>query len=132
MCEWNGDFGVTIDEMTVEVGKTEEGLNVLDLPGLGPILDDLEFVWGHGKAFGGQHISEVLTASDVKLIFVYMGKNSISTESAEYFLDMGFVLGDVVQIDGDNDVNHFYEDVICKPLKSCRCISKPFKALQTT
>jgi len=50
--EWNGDFGISIDEMTVEVGQTEEGLNVLDFLGFEPIWDDLDFVQGHGEAFG--------------------------------------------------------------------------------
>ena len=37
--ERDGDFGVTIDETTVEVGKTKEGLNILDFLGFGPILE---------------------------------------------------------------------------------------------
>jgi len=49
-CEWNSDFGVSIDKMMVEVGNTEEGLNVLDFPGFWP-MDDLDFVWGNGEAF---------------------------------------------------------------------------------
>ena len=58
--KWYGDFGVSINEMMVEVGKAEEGLNVLDFLGFQPVLDDLDFVWGHDEAFQGQHVSEVL------------------------------------------------------------------------
>src|SRR5882724_10428936 len=30
MCKQDCDFGISINEMTVEIGKAEEGLNVLD------------------------------------------------------------------------------------------------------
>ena len=69
----------------------------------------------------------------MKLSFICVGKKAVSTESAEYFLDMSFVLGKVigidqyvVQIDNDIDVHHIHEDVVHKPLKSCRSISKAF------
>jgi len=43
-------FRISVNETTVEIGKAEEGLNVLDFRGTG-ILDYLDFVWGHGEAF---------------------------------------------------------------------------------
>jgi len=43
-CKWNCDF---INEATVEVGKAKERLNILDFLWCWPILDDLDFVWGH-------------------------------------------------------------------------------------
>src|SRR5882724_10066979 len=51
-CEWDCDFGISINETMVEIGKAEEGLNVLDFSWYWPILDNLDFVWGHGEAFG--------------------------------------------------------------------------------
>jgi len=73
----------------------------------------------------------------MELAFVCMGKKSVSTESAEYFLNMEFVLGnivgideDVIQIYDDYDVNHIHEDVVHKSLKSGGCISKPFRHYQ--
>ena len=50
--EGYGDFRVSINEMSVEVGKTEEQLNVINLSRFRAILDNLDFVWCHGKAFG--------------------------------------------------------------------------------
>src|SRR5882724_9146880 len=57
--------------------------------------------------------------------------------SVEYFLNMGFVLGNVVRIDedviqvyDDYDVNHVCENVIHKSLKCGGCISKPFRHYQ--
>jgi len=52
ICKWNHYFGISMYEATLEVGKAEERLNILDFPWYGPILDDLDFVWGHGEAFG--------------------------------------------------------------------------------
>ena len=128
----NCDFGVSENETMVEVGETEEGLNILDFLGFGKILDDLDLVWGHGEAFRRQHISKEITGSDVALAFVCTGKKSISVESLVHFPDMGFVLGnvvgvdeDVVQIDDDYDVDHIREDVVHESLKSCWCISSP-------
>jgi len=73
----------------------------------------------------------------MELAFVCMGKNSISMESAEYFLNVGFVLGnvvgideDVIQIYNDYDIDHIHKNVIHKSLKRCWCISKPFRHYQ--
>src|SRR5882724_5258103 len=137
MCKWNSDFRVSKNEMTIEVGKSEERLDVFDFPGFWPILDDLDLVRGHGEAFGRQHVSEVFTGSDMELAFVCMGKQSISAEPTKYFLNMSFVFRNVVGIDenvvqiyDDNDVNHIHKDVIHKSLKSCQSISKPFRHYQ--
>src|SRR5882672_5215431 len=133
----NCDFGVSENETTVEVGGTEEGLNILDFPRFGPILDNLDLVRGHGEAFGRQHVSEVFAGSDVELAFVCIGKKSVSAESSEYFPNMSFVLGNVVRIDenvipvdDDYDVNHICEDVVHESLESCWCSSKPFRHYQ--
>jgi len=48
---------------------------------------------------------------------------------------LGNVVGideNVVQIDDDYDVNHIHEDVVHESLKSCWCISKPFRHYQPT
>jgi len=49
--KWNCDFRISMNEVMVEVGKTEERLNILDFLWYWPILDDLDFVQGHGEAF---------------------------------------------------------------------------------
>src|SRR5882672_1819456 len=137
MHKQNCDFGISVSETTIEVGETEEGLNVLDFLRFRPILDNLDLVWGHGEAFRRQHVSEVFTGSDVEITFVCTGKKSVSTELLEYFPNMSFVLRnvvrideDVIQVDDDYDINHIRGDVIHKSLKSCWCISKPFRHYQ--
>jgi len=51
MYNQNGDLGVSINEMMVEIGEGGERLNILDFGGFRPILDNLDFVQGHGEAF---------------------------------------------------------------------------------
>src|SRR5882724_3663754 len=137
MCKWNSDFRVSKNEMTIEVGESEERLNVFDFPGFWPILDDLDLVRGHCEPFGRQHVSEVFAGSEVELAFVCTSKQSISAEPTKYFLNVSFVFGNVVRIDenviqiyDDNHVDHICEDVIHKSLKSCWSISKPFRHYQ--
>ena len=48
----------------------------------------------------------------------------------EYFLDMGFVFRNVVQIYDDYNVDHICKDVIHKSLKICWCMSEPFRHYQ--
>src|SRR5882724_3301635 len=136
-CEQNGDFRVSENEMTIEVGESEERLDVFDFPGFQPILDDLDLVRDHGEAFGRQHVSEVFTGSDVELTFVCTSKQSISAEPTKYFLNVSFVFGNVVGIDenfvqiyDDNDIDHICKYVVHKSLKSCWSISKPFRHYQ--
>src|SRR5882672_4442294 len=98
MHKWNCDFGISINQTMVEVGETKEGLNILDFPRFGPILDKLDLIRGYGEAFGRQHVSEVFAGSNMELTFVCTGKKSVSAESSEYFPNMSFVLGNVVGI----------------------------------
>src|SRR5882724_3273281 len=123
--------------MAIEVGESEERLDVFDFPGFRPILDDLDLIRGHGEAFRGQHVSEVFAASDMELAFVCTGKQSIGMEPLKYFLNMSFVFRNVVRIDenviqiyDDNDIDHICQDVVHKLLKSCWSISKPFRHYQ--
>src|SRR6266581_9662459 len=49
----NHDVGVLINESPVEVCESKEGLNVLDLMGLRPVLDSLDLVRRHRQAGWG-------------------------------------------------------------------------------
>ena len=46
------DTGVIIYKTFVEICKTEEGLHVLDLPRLKPVLYRLHLLWRHSKSRG--------------------------------------------------------------------------------
>jgi hypothetical protein len=58
--EGNRYVRVIVDEMTVEIGEPEERLYVFDSPGFGPIPDHLDFLFGHRKSIGREHIAEEL------------------------------------------------------------------------
>ena len=57
MGEWNSDFGVFWNKTPIEIGKAQEGLDVFDLSGFGPILNDLDLVGGHSEAGRRKYIA---------------------------------------------------------------------------
>ena len=56
--ERDSDVQVVVDEATIEISETEEGLNVFNLPRLRPFANDFDFVVGHCQAFSFQDIAE--------------------------------------------------------------------------
>ena len=46
------DTGVVIYKSSVEIYKAKEGLHILDLPRLGPVLYGLHLLWRHSKSRG--------------------------------------------------------------------------------
>src|SRR6266571_5103342 len=48
--EGDHNIGVIENETSIEVGETEEGLNILDFPWLGPILYNLNLCLVHGES----------------------------------------------------------------------------------
>jgi len=51
--KWDHNVGVIKNELAVEVGKSQEGLNVLYLTRFRPIRDGLYFVQRHSETFRG-------------------------------------------------------------------------------
>ncbi|KIM65442.1 hypothetical protein SCLCIDRAFT_112672 [Scleroderma citrinum Foug A] len=79
--EWNNNVGIIMDEMTVEVGKSEEGLDVLHFTRFWPVLDSLDFLQRHGEAIGGQVVAQVFHGSRVELTLLRFHKETIALES---------------------------------------------------
>src|SRR5882724_6897291 len=52
MHKQNCDFRISVNETMVEIGKAEEGLNILDFSWNWPILDDLNLVWAMVRPSG--------------------------------------------------------------------------------
>ena len=69
----------------------------------------------------------------MKLALIGLHKESVSSESLEYLLNMGLVFGHIARVDenviqvDDCDIDHICENVIHKSLKGCGCIGKPFR-----
>ena len=69
-----------MDEMTVEVGKSEEGLDVLHFTRFQPVLDSLDFLRRHGEAIRGQVVAQVFHGSRVELTLLGFRKETIALE----------------------------------------------------
>ena len=50
--------GEMVNEATVVAGEAEEGANMFDGSGHGPILDSLNFGWIHGNGVLGDDVAE--------------------------------------------------------------------------
>ena len=46
-CEGNRDIRVAVNESSIEIGETEEGLYIANLLRLGPVLDHLDLLLAH-------------------------------------------------------------------------------------
>src|SRR5882724_3063688 len=73
----------------------------------------------------------------MKLALIGLDKESISSESSEYLLNMGLVFRhiarvdeNVIQVNDDCDIDYICENVVHKSFKGCRCIGKPFRHYQ--
>ena len=73
MGEQNSDFGVFQNKTPIEIGKTQEGLNVFNLSGFRPILNDLDLVGGHGETAQRKDIAYILDCIDMEETFVGAG-----------------------------------------------------------
>jgi len=82
------NVGAVENEATVEVRKTEEGLDVLHLAGFWPVGDGFDFVGGHGKPIGGEAEAQVFTRGGMEFTFFRFSKEIILPEASEDFADM--------------------------------------------
>ena len=91
-CERNDDVGVVVDKMTVEVRKSEEGLDVLNFPQFRPIGNGLNFLRGHGESIRRETETKVLGGGGMELTFLWLGEEIVLLETSEDFVDM-FLMG---------------------------------------
>jgi len=73
-CKRYDNVGVVENEATVEVRKTEEGLDVLHLAGFWPVGDGFDFVGGHGEAIGGEAEAQVFGRGGMEFTFSGLAK----------------------------------------------------------
>jgi len=98
-CERHDDIRVVEDETTVEVRKTEEGLDVLHLAGFWPVRDGFDFVGGHGKAIGGEAEAQVFGRGGMEFAFFWFSKEVMLAEALEDFMDMLLMQFNVFGVD---------------------------------
>jgi len=129
--KWNHDVQVIEYKLAVEIGKAQEGLDVLHLSRFRPVGDSLDFVSGHSQTIRGEAIAKVLYRVQVELTFLQFGEEAMQPEMAEHFPDMLLVglhiLGvdeDVVKVHDNADIQHVSKDSVDKTLECCRGISE--------
>ena len=118
-----------MDESTVKVCESEEGLNVLNFLQFWPIRNGLNFLCGHGESIGRETETEVLGGGGMELTLLWLGKEIVLSEASEDFADM-FLMGlevlgvyqDAIQIDNNTDIKEIHENAIDESLESCRSI----------
>ena len=93
--------GVIIYKTPIKICKAEEGLHVLDLPRLGPVLYGLHFLQRHSKSRGQQLVTRVLGGFGVELTLLRFGKEAVCAELPEDFSDILLVRGHVSGVDED-------------------------------
>ncbi|KIM64938.1 hypothetical protein SCLCIDRAFT_113957, partial [Scleroderma citrinum Foug A] len=100
--ERNDDVGVVMDESTVEVHKSEVGLDVLN------------FLHRHGEFVRRETETEVLSGGGMELTFLWLGEEIVLSEALEDFADV-FLMG--LEVLGE-----IREDTIDESLIGCRSI----------
>ncbi|KIM65148.1 hypothetical protein SCLCIDRAFT_113418, partial [Scleroderma citrinum Foug A] len=113
-CEGNNDVGVVVDESTVKVHESEEGLNVLNFPQFQPIGNGLNFLCRHGESVRRETETEVLGGGGMELTLLWLGEEIVLSEALEDFVDV-FLMGLKV-------LGEVHEDAIDELLESCRSI----------
>jgi hypothetical protein len=88
-----------MDEPPIEVRESKEGLDVLDLTGLRPVLDGFDLIRRHRQARRGQDVAEILHSVSMELALLRVGKEAVLAESTKDFMDMLLVEGLVLGID---------------------------------
>jgi len=132
--EGNGDVRIRKNETPIEVAKTKEGLDVLNLPRNWPAGDSGNLVRSHPETIGRQNVAEVFTGGDAEFAFWKLAIQPSSPEATKYLPDMSSVIGriigvdqDVVQIDDNVNVQQICEQGVKEALEGGRCVRKAFR-----
>ena len=106
-------------------------MNILDFLGLWPVLNNLDFVIGHGKTRRRNDVFQILYQLRVKFAFLCFDIKTSLIKVLEYFFNMLVMFGHVIQIDKyiiqiyhDIYIQKVRENVVYKSLKSYGSIGK--------
>ena len=124
------DAGITVNETTVEVGKADEYLNILNAGWCRPRGNGGDAVWVHRNAVRRNNEAEEGDGGGVEFAFTELARQSIVAEPLEDPFDIGDMLfegfreyEDVIEVNNTEDVKEFAEAVVCIGLERCRGIS---------
>jgi len=80
--EWGHCFGVSMDETSVKVCESKESLDIFQLAGSGPILDDFDLALVHLEALWAEHKTQEFYLSLVKGTFRGEGIKFVLSQSS--------------------------------------------------
>src|ERR1700679_1175924 len=75
--ERDNNVGIAMNEPSIEVTKTQKGLNILNFTRFWPVHNDLNLILGHSESVGGDNKAEVLDTIFVELAFRGRGVKTV-------------------------------------------------------
>ena len=84
---------VVIDEVTIKIAKTEEGLDVFYLPWCWPFRDGLDLFLIHGEARRQQEEAEIFHSLNVEFAFLGATEQMMFAETPKDVTDMFAMIG---------------------------------------
>ena len=91
--EGGGEKGVVEDELAVEVGEAQEGLDLLHRLGGRPLQDSGNFCWVHANASLRAHLSHKGHTVFVEFAFLNLGIKFMFPQDLKDATNMGHMLG---------------------------------------
>src|SRR5437899_6146777 len=100
----------------VEVGKSEEGLDVFDFLRLRPVVDCLDLFRSHGEPLRREAEAEIFDRGGMELTLFRFSVELVFAEASEDFFDVSFVRLLVLGVDEDviKVYDNAYIQEICK------------------
>ena len=80
------------------MSKTEEGLNVFDLPRFRPFTNDFDLVFSHHQAFDLQDVTKEFYQICVPFAFVHFSEEAVLEKSLKYLSDVFPVLNWITRV----------------------------------
>ena len=99
MGESDSNILVIVDKMMIKVSETKEGLNIVDLPRLGPFTNNLDLIFSHCQAFSLQDVAKEFNRILVPYAFICFSKEAILVKLLKYLLDVFPVLNWIIRVD---------------------------------
>ena len=131
----SSDFGKILDKATIEIGKSPELLDPLDIGGSGPVRNTTDFDWVHANLSPADNHPEVFGFWHIPFTLLWFKEEIILLQSFEHFSCNSVVLlliggedEDVIEIDRNlSFCNEISEDIVHYILEGGRGVGEPEK-----
>src|ERR1035438_2076565 len=128
------NLGILEDKAAVEVGKTQEDLDIRNRTRRRPKPYCRYLLWIHGDTIWGDNIAKEFNLILVEGTFLSFGPETIGTQSVQYQLDMFRVFfiivrkdQNVIKIDHNKLIQEFSKDIVHEVLEGCGGIGESIR-----